>query len=65
MAIGRQEGMTSSWVTRVVRLAFLAPDIVAAILKGKHPRELNAARLLRDSRIPLDWRQQRSLLGFG
>lgn len=63
--IGRRKGLTSSFVTRVLRIAFLAPDIVAAIFDGKHPPELNAAKLLRDSRLPLDWRHQRNSLGFG
>ena len=36
--IAREEGITSSYATRLVRLTFLAPDIVAAILAGKQPR---------------------------
>ncbi len=34
------------------------------ILDGRHPPTLNAARLLRDSRLPLDWDEQRAALGF-
>ena len=33
-AIAREERVTSSYVTRVVHLAFLAPDIVQRILRG-------------------------------
>ena len=41
---------------------FLAPDIVAAILNGRHPPQLTANRLMDDTRLPLDWSAQRELL---
>jgi Transposase IS66 family len=44
--------------------AILAPDIVSAILTGKHPPELTARRLMDDTRVPLDWNDQRRRLGF-
>ena len=62
--IARDDGLTRSYVTRVLRLAFLAPDISEAILNGRQPLELNAERLSRSSRLPLDWDDQRRLLGF-
>jgi site-specific DNA recombinase len=62
--IARREGVTGSYVTRLVRLAYLAPDIVSAILAGRHPPALTAAKLLNDSRLSLDWIQQRQALGF-
>jgi hypothetical protein len=62
--IAREEGITSSYATRLVRLTFLAPDIVAAILAGKQPAGLTANKLMADTRLPLDWRDQRTALGF-
>jgi hypothetical protein len=62
--IAREEGITSSYVTRLVRLTFLAPDIVTAILAGKQPAGLTANKLMADTRLPLDWRDQRTALGF-
>jgi hypothetical protein len=59
--IAAEEGISSSYVTRLLRLAFLAPDIVTAILNGKHPPQLTANRLMDDTR-PLDWTAQRELL---
>jgi site-specific DNA recombinase len=56
--------MTGSSFTRLIRLTFLAPDIIRAILDGRHPPELSARRLLADTRFPLDWDEQRNLLGF-
>ena len=51
-------------VSRVVPIAFLAPDITEAILDGRQPPELSAARLKRMRDLPLDWQQQRRYLGF-
>tara|TARA_R110002110_G_scaffold85816_4_gene223932 strand:- start:276127 stop:277149 length:1023 start_codon:yes stop_codon:yes gene_type:complete len=61
--IARSEGLTRSHVTRVIRLAFLAPDIVQAILDGNAPPDLTAERLLKRTDLPLDWIDQRQLLG--
>jgi hypothetical protein len=47
-----------------MRLAFLAPDIVEAILDGRQPLELTAERLIRNSRLPISWPEQRRALGF-
>ncbi|EZP71703.1 Invertase/recombinase like protein [Sphingomonas paucimobilis] len=49
---------------RIARLAFLAPDIVGAILEGRQPPMLTARRLIRHAGIPLDWKDQREALGF-
>ena len=63
--LAKRDGITGSYFTRVVRLAFLAPDITSAILNGRQPVGLTAARLLREShRLPLGWREQRAALGF-
>jgi site-specific DNA recombinase len=62
--IAQQERVTTSYVTRLLRLTFLAPDIVAAILAGSQPPELTANKLMADTRVPLDWRDQRTALGF-
>jgi site-specific DNA recombinase len=60
--IAAEERVGGSYVSRLVRLAFLAPDIVTAILNGRHPPQLTANRLMDDTRLPLDWRGQRELL---
>ena len=62
--IARREGLTGSYVTRIVRLSFLSPDITRAILDGCHPPDLTAAKLTRMSRLPLEWEQQKHVLGF-
>jgi site-specific DNA recombinase len=58
------KGVVPSYVTRLFRLTILAPDIVSAILSGRNPPELTGRHLMDDTRLPLDWNQQRQLLGF-
>ena len=62
--IGSSQNMTPSYATRLMRLNFLAPDIVAAIFDGKQPAELSAKKLMKDTRYPLGWHEQRIALGF-
>ena len=49
---------------RIARLAFLAPDIVTAILEGRQPPSLTPRRLFKYASIPFDWESQRQTLGF-
>jgi hypothetical protein len=62
--IAGEEKIVPSYATRLLRLTFLAPDIVAAILAGNQPADLTANKLMVDTRLPLDWRVQRTALGF-
>jgi hypothetical protein len=63
-ALAKREGVSPSYFTRLVRLSYLAPDITEAILDGRQPRDLTADKLLAHSRLPLDWHEQRAVLGF-
>jgi hypothetical protein len=51
-------------LTRHSRLAYLAPDIVQAILEGKHSGNLSPRSMLRSANLPVFWQAQRELLGF-
>ncbi len=62
--IAESEGVHHSYVSRLIRLAFLSPEITEAILDGRQPLGLTAARLMQVSRLPLDWRAQKQALGF-
>ena len=58
-AIARKEQLDRAYVTRVVCLAFLAPEITKAILEGRQPAELAAKQLMRSAlKIPLLWADQ-------
>jgi hypothetical protein len=63
-AIATEVKMTSSYITRVIYLAYLAPDIALRILSGDHPSELNAKKLLSLVPFPDRWEEQRRLLGM-
>jgi site-specific DNA recombinase len=63
-AIARREHLPECNVSRMLRLAFLAPDIVTAILDGRHPVDLTSETLRRLQALPTDWKSQRRLLGF-
>jgi DNA invertase Pin-like site-specific DNA recombinase len=63
--IARQEQITSNYLYVVLRLRWLAPDIVTAIVNGRQPRQLSTKRLMRfAAKLPTDWAAQRTLLGF-
>jgi len=62
--IAKSHGFVPSYATRLFRLTLLAPDIVAAVLGGRQPPELTARKLMDDTRLPLDWSEQRRALGF-
>jgi hypothetical protein len=62
--IASQEGIDKSYVSRVMNLAFLAPDIIESIIAGRQPADLNVEKLTKRIDLPLDWEQQRQLLGL-
>ncbi|MGB6767775.1 MAG: hypothetical protein WBE50_06740, partial [Methyloceanibacter sp.] len=62
--IAKEEKMVASYATRLFRLTLLVPNIVGAILNGNQPPELTARKLMDDTRLPLDWNEQRRALGF-
>jgi site-specific DNA recombinase len=49
---------------RLVYLAFLAPDIVERIVGGEQPIDRGVKRLLAMAPLPMDWVEQRRVLGF-
>jgi site-specific DNA recombinase len=61
-SLAREAGLTDRYVGKVFRCAFLAPDIVEAILAGRQPHDLNFDKLCQE--IPLSWVEQHEQLGF-
>ncbi len=55
--------LTDPYLRKVLRLAFLAPDIQRAILDGRQPAGLTLNALLLNP-LPYEWEAQRRLLGF-
>ena len=53
-ALAREHGVTSSYLSRHIRLNSLAPDITQPILSGNHPAALDAKTLVSLHDLPLD-----------
>jgi site-specific DNA recombinase len=62
--ISREKDIDEGDVSRFLPLAFLAPDIVEAILKGRQPAGLTSEKLKRLRNLPKSWEEQRKLLKF-
>jgi DNA invertase Pin-like site-specific DNA recombinase len=63
--IAGKERVSANYIYRLLRLPSLAPDIVTAIVNGRNPPQLTAKKLMRMTpQIPIDWAEQRKLLGF-
>ena len=54
------EKINPSYVSRILRLAYLSPKVVQAILDGSHPAWLTMRDLLEP--FPMDWREQEQKL---
>lgn len=57
--LAEREGIAPSYMTRVLRLTLLAPDIVEAILDGTQGREVTLAQVLEP--FPVEWQRQEIL----
>lgn len=62
--LAREAGVGRPYFSRMVRLGFLAPDIVKAVLRDRHPPELTAKRLSLHIKLPSAWDKQKSALGI-
>ncbi len=61
-ALAKTEGVSASYVSLKISLAFLAPDIVEAIIDGTQPVSLTPERLKKACPLPAAWDEQRALL---
>ena len=60
--LAKKLGLAAPYVTRILGLDNLAPDIVEAICSGCEPDCVSLARLVKG--FPDDWEEQRMMLGF-
>ena len=58
--LAKAEGVNDSYVSRILRLTLIAPDIVEAILIGRQPSTLQLDNVLKP--LPAVWELQRSAL---
>ncbi len=60
-AIAMRESCTPRHVTKLMSLAFLAPDLVQAAIDGRLPRGVGVSRL---TDAPIEWSRQWDMLGL-
>ena len=60
-AIVQSAGKSERQVSQVIRAAFLAPDLVEALLQGRRPAQLSVRGVMKE--LPWDWNEQRRRLG--
>jgi hypothetical protein len=64
-AMAQRLGVKRDYLSAHMRVTYLAPDIVRALLSGRYPSDLTPARLLSFCKdLPHDWWIQRAVLGF-
>lgn len=61
-SLSQQVGLDERYVSRILQCAFLAPDIVEAILDGRQPADFSLERLR--GGVPLNWVEQRQRFCF-
>jgi site-specific DNA recombinase len=59
-ALAKQTGFDERYISRIIPLAFLAPDITEAILEGKQNPDLSLEKCV--DGLPIEWTQQRIAL---
>ena len=60
--IARAENRTPRYVRMVLPLAFVAPEVIGAILEHKVSERFGVARFI--SELPMTWAQQRKWIGL-
>jgi hypothetical protein len=58
--LAKAERVNDSYLSRILRLTLIAPDVIEAILTGRQPSTLQLDDLLKP--LPATWAQQRSAL---
>ena len=58
--LARREGIAVSYLTRILGLTLLAPDIVEAVLDGRQGAEMVLKELMQS--LPVEWAGQRHLM---
>ncbi len=59
-ALARRENRSKRSVHMLISLAFVAPDIIGALIEGKLPRGIGITKLVD---LPPNWADQREALG--
>lgn len=64
-ASARRIKTNANYITALLRISLLAPDIIAAVLDGRQPATLTARNFITKTHtLPREWSLQRRHLGF-
>ncbi|MBT6093297.1 MAG: hypothetical protein HOH04_00335 [Rhodospirillaceae bacterium] len=58
--IAKAEKINTSYISRILRLTLLSPEIVEKILDGRQPTDMTLKSLQKS--FPVDWEEQREML---
>jgi hypothetical protein len=61
--IAAAEKINTSYVSRILRMTLLAPEIVEATVDGRHPTELTLTKLMKP--FSVEWKEQMRVFGNG
>ena len=61
-ALARDLNLSRPYVTRILSLTTLAPDIVTALINGEEPNGLSLDKLV--SGFPSDWEEQKKMFNI-
>ena len=59
----REAGVARPYVSRIVKLGLLAPEVIQAVLCDRHPPGRTAKRLSLHNKLPNGWKDQMTALG--
>jgi len=60
--IAAAEKINTSYVSRILRMALLAPTIIELIVDGRQPADLTMAKLMKP--FPVEWKGQMQVFGI-
>jgi len=60
--LAKHENVTHRYISHLIKMAFLSPDIMEAIIRGDIPPTLSVERLKEE--VPFMWEEQRQKYGF-
>lgn len=62
--LATEQKTSAARLSKLARIAWLAPDVITAIIEGGPPRSLTKQKLMTLVDFPMEWSAQRHLLGF-
>jgi hypothetical protein len=62
--LAKREGVNDRYIRSLMHLAFLAPQVVEAIVHGHQPADLTAKALVTRIDLPVGWQDQVQALGI-